>query len=128
MKVEFKNQLEKTAIRFLNEWDVRHSNYPGELWHYTDAAGINGILQEGQLWLSDAAFLNDRSELSRAVDAAEEVLEEIISDEAKRPLLREYLQSFLSVIKGHREDRQTYGYVNPAFVACFCKDGDSLHL
>jgi hypothetical protein len=128
MNEEFKSRLGETTVQCLNEWTARHSDYPHELWHYTDASGLKGILEEGELWLSDVTLLNDRSELSRAVDVAEEVLNEIFGENTISPVVREYFQSFLTGIKGHREDRRTYGFINPSFVGCFCKQGDSLHL
>jgi hypothetical protein len=124
---EYKNRLEETATLRLYEWDVLHSDYPGELWHYTGVKGIRGILSEGHLRFSDAAFLNDHSELAYAVDLAEEVIKEKLSA-PPGPLVQEYLEAFQRRIKSDKENRREYGFVNPAFVACFCKDGDSLHL
>ena len=36
---------------------------PETLHHYTNAAGLQGILKSKSLWASDWNFLNDRSEL-----------------------------------------------------------------
>jgi hypothetical protein len=128
MKEEIKDRLNENVENYLYKWEVRHSEYPDYLWHYTSIAGIKGLLSEGKLWFSDAAFLNDSTELSYAVDVAEEVIKQRIGDENVEPLVREYLESFLAKIKGDREHRQAFGFTNPAFVACFCKEGDSLHL
>jgi hypothetical protein len=35
---------------------------PATLWHYTDAAGLAGILQKREIWASDISFLNDSRE------------------------------------------------------------------
>jgi hypothetical protein len=128
MKEEIKNHLEEIVRNYLYEWEVRHSEYPDYLWHYTSIAGVKGLLSEGKLWFSDAAFLNDSTELSYAVDVAEEVILRRIGDPSIDPLVSEYLGSFLAKIMGDREHRQAFGFINPAFVACFCNDGDSLHL
>jgi hypothetical protein len=128
MKEEIENRLEEIVKNYLYEWEVRHSEYPDYLWHYTSIAGVKGLLSEGKLWFSDAAFLNDSTELSYAVDVADEVIKQRVDDPNIDPLVKEYLESFLAKIKGDREHRQTFGLINPAFVACFCKDGDSLHL
>lgn len=128
MKEEIKNRFQETVRDHLHEWEVRHSSYPDYLWHYTSMTGVKGLLAEGRLWFSDAAFLNDSTELSYAVDVAEKVIKERIEDKHIDPLVREYLESFLAKIKGDRENRQSFGFTNPTFVACFCKEGDSLHL
>jgi hypothetical protein len=39
MKEEIKNSLEETVRNYLYEWEVRHSNYPDYLWHYTSITG-----------------------------------------------------------------------------------------
>jgi hypothetical protein len=43
---------------------------PEILYHYTDDAGLHGILESGTLWLSDIFGLNDPSELSHGVAPA----------------------------------------------------------
>lgn len=35
----------------------------GEIWHYTNASGLIGILEENVLWAGSAAFMNDRHEI-----------------------------------------------------------------
>jgi len=52
--------------------------YP-ELLHYTTFAGLRGILSSGCLWATDAAFLNDSSEISHFFD---ERLRELIAEDA----------------------------------------------
>lgn len=37
------------------------------LWHYTDAAGLLGIIREGRIRLTNARYLNDEAELRRGV-------------------------------------------------------------
>lgn len=39
---------------------------PPILYHYTSAAGLLGIIENRQVWLSDSSYLNDRSELKHA--------------------------------------------------------------
>jgi hypothetical protein len=36
----------------------------GELYHYTTAQGLLRIVESGQIWATNAQYLNDRSELS----------------------------------------------------------------
>jgi hypothetical protein len=42
--------------------------------HYTDDAGLRGILQSGKLWVTDVFYLNDPSELKYGVSIACETL------------------------------------------------------
>lgn len=128
MKKELRERMEETTGRLLEEWQGRHRKYPDYLWHYTSIAGVRGILTEGHLWFSDAAFLNDSSELSYAVDVAERVIEPKLAKEVSSPLVKEFLQRFLTRIRNDRESRQAHGLTTSAFVACFCEEMDSLHL
>lgn len=41
---------------------------PRTLFHYTSSAGLLGIIQSGSLWFSDAAYLNDGSETTYAIN------------------------------------------------------------
>jgi hypothetical protein len=128
MKEELKERIDTTVNAFLYDWEVRHSKFPEYLWHYTSITGVKGILMEASLWFSDATFLNDSSELSYAVDVAEKVIKQRVEGGGISLLIREQLQAFLTKIKSDRESRQAFGFIKPAFVACFCEEGDSLHL
>lgn len=41
---------------------IRASSSTNKLYHYTNAAGLRGILTSRKLWLTDTRFMNDRSE------------------------------------------------------------------
>ena len=113
---------------FAEVWNKFHADVPHALWHYTDAGGVLGILQSNQLWLSDAAFLNDSSEMSYAVTVIEEIIGERLGEEGYSPLVKEYLDNLLKSITSRVKDDQEFAFVNPAFVCCFCEQKDSLHL
>ncbi len=49
----------------------------GVLYHYTNAEGFLGIFSSGTLWASDAAYLNDPSELKYAREALPKVVKEL---------------------------------------------------
>jgi hypothetical protein len=49
---------------------------PPIIYHYTDAAGLLGILKSGELWFSDIFGLNDPSELRHGVSYAVNFLKE----------------------------------------------------
>jgi len=49
---------------------------PAMVYHYSDASGLRGILESGQLWLSDIFSLNDPSELRHGISYVTEMLKE----------------------------------------------------
>lgn len=49
--------------------EPRPEEYPKTLYHYTDANGLYGIVNEGAIWASDARYLNDSEEISYAKEA-----------------------------------------------------------
>ncbi|HKV87701.1 MAG TPA: DUF2971 domain-containing protein [Candidatus Dormibacteraeota bacterium] len=85
------------------------------LYHYTDAAGLIGILESQRLWASNAAYLNDPTELLYA-----------------RGIYREWLdartdQGIAKDLVGHvRVIDSLLEHIFHVFVACFCRKGDLL--
>jgi len=47
---------------------------PEIIYHYTTDVGLKGILESGQLWLTDIFYLNDPSEVSHGVSYAFDIL------------------------------------------------------
>jgi hypothetical protein len=45
------------------------------LYHYTDRRGLLGIVETGEIWASDARYLNDAQELSTAIATAKAVVD-----------------------------------------------------
>jgi hypothetical protein len=56
------------------------------LWHYTDADGFHGIVTSHKLYLSDARFLNDRTERSYGTGVGLTVLERMQKSTASAAL------------------------------------------
>lgn len=50
---------------------------PYMLYHYTDEAGLRGIISSGVLWASSAAYCNDRSEYQYGLDLCHQAIESI---------------------------------------------------
>jgi hypothetical protein len=119
--------LGNIADSFITEWMSLHQNCP-TLWHYTNARGLLGILQNNELWFTDASFLNDASEMSYAVELTKRIVDKGLEDSGISPTVKEYLESFLRSIISHRDNIREYAFVNPTFVCCFCEEADSLHL
>lgn len=53
---------------------------PDRLWHYTPAQSAIGIIGSSKIWLTDAAFLNDGSELKWGLQVFDVVQKEISTD------------------------------------------------
>ena len=50
--------------RWIADAFIRQSaDVPDVIYHYTDAAGLEGMLRNGMVWLTDFRFLNDRTEM-----------------------------------------------------------------
>jgi hypothetical protein len=62
----------REAQNLVAEWVKALSEPAPLIYHYTNDAGLRGILETGQLWLTDIFKLNDPSEVyhgfSRAID------------------------------------------------------------
>lgn len=59
-----------------------------ELWHYTTAGGLQGILASGSIWATSAKFLNDATEIKhffevRLPDLTRPVIDEFAQEKAK---------------------------------------------
>ena len=99
-------------------WQQRQT-VPPVLYHYTDAAGIQGIAQSGQLWASNAAFLNDSTEIMYVLGVLETVTADL-KGRYEQPIVHQFLDLVESVFrKAVIEDADV-------FLVCFCEDRDQL--
>lgn len=89
------------------------------LYHYTDGAGLLGIVNSGAIWATDALYLNDSTELSYGRELATEYLETLKDDLLGGTDDERYLFGLLSSGVSISEHR-------PAYVACFCEEPDIL--
>lgn len=94
---------------------------PTDLTHYTDLAGLKGIIESGELWLSHAAFLNDPQELEHGVDQTRKVLHNLLDDNVVEPPSK----ARKKLIKAIEADIE-YFERPAAYIACFCQRPDIL--
>ncbi|MFK3672422.1 DUF2971 domain-containing protein [Leifsonia aquatica] len=115
--------------------DVGHRSsvpLPPVVYHYTDARGFLGILENRRLWLTDLAFMNDREELIFAVDEvlhAVEARRHLLEPDARMDDPEDAIRSRVNVLLGieqHLVDLREGVEVLRAYAACFCDDGDQL--
>ena len=58
--------LEDMVAEAMAQQDLAQGDAPELLYHYTDAAGLIGILSSGSLWATNLRFMNDSRELDHA--------------------------------------------------------------
>lgn len=87
------------------------------LFHYTDAAGLLGILSNDVLWASHIQYMND----SQEVEYGKEVIKEAI-EIAKKAHPSERLQPFFDDIN----ITMAFDDLREVFVTCFCEEGNLL--
>ena len=108
------------------------AQFPPVLYHYTNSAGLKGILETGSLWSTDADFLNDAQELQfgrpQLCDALIKQADHLHpegrpggdADWSRATILRsavDYLQPADLISKSRTEQ---------VYVACFCEHSDLL--
>src|SRR5437660_10589388 len=62
------SQLQSRAQKIQAQWVGLHSLRPRILYHYTDAAGLLGLLKTNRLWATNRRFMNDPTETEYAAN------------------------------------------------------------
>ena len=97
-----------------------HLPAPRLLYHYTNAAGLLGIIETGVIWATNVFYLNDESEIRYGKDILDRFVEQRFPD---NPATREVIANFVGLL---RSGPEAWGDHMHAFVACFSEDPDSL--
>lgn len=92
------------------------------LWHYTNYTGMKGILENKQIWATDAHFLNDSMELHETVNEIDKILSRMATSTDSE------IQSKLCMIKFATGSQHPDVYVpkKGPYIASFCENGDLL--
>jgi len=90
---------------------------PKKISHYTTLQGLQGIVQSGCLWASNASFLNDKAELQHALRASKGAIRKLSSEATFKQW-----QPTLKRVFADLED----GGLSDTYVACFCRSDDNL--
>lgn len=98
------------------------SKPPDLLYHYTDAAGLIGIVTTGELWATDVLYLNDASEFVYIFQLIGEQLEQVMKND--HPYFSGEVAGMIdfaskSALDLLRDDMSV-------FIACFCEKKDLL--
>jgi hypothetical protein len=91
---------------------------PAVVYHYTNDAGLWGILGTGRLWLSDIFSLNDPSELRHGISGAVNILKS--KAENGPPEAKRFAEEFAAFLKSGVESSAHF------FVISFSLDSDEL--
>src|SRR5687768_2712440 len=73
-RMEWRPLLDAYYKRFSTEWVRKQARPPKILYHYTSAAGLQGILDTRRMWATHARFLNDPSELDYGLQLVRQVV------------------------------------------------------
>jgi hypothetical protein len=104
--------------KILARWFPLHDDPPDPLYHYTNVAGLLGIIQSDTLWATHSSYLNDPSEIVHAHALIQLAIKDRL-EIAQRPVSRELLSRALYAID---PNDGMYQY----FVSSFCQEPDLL--
>ena len=107
------------AVRYrdlFNEWTRLHARRPRLLYHYTDAAGLLGMLKSRRLRATNSRFMNDPTENEYAAELVTALTWDLQQDYPST-LFLEISKAILDLLK-------TYVDYGEQYLACFCENGD----
>lgn len=94
----------------------------GRVYHYTDAAGLDGILRNGVVWATHYLYMNDRTELAEGREAVIAACKDLEKDAGLREEQRALVHDFRIAF-----DNPTVNAVTrDIFIASFSEKGDDL--
>jgi hypothetical protein len=96
---------------------------PAILYHYTTLDGLNGIIKDKKLWMSDFRYMNDSNEFWHGVGLflnsfLSEEHQTFFNKENRIVSTKQLFQSFIKLIASQ----------HPAFITCFSEENDLLDL
>jgi hypothetical protein len=91
---------------------------PSVIYHYTDGAGLRGILESGKLWFTDIFNLNDPTALRYGFQPAIELLQARAREGP--PEMEQFAKNTIAMLRGEIEQIAHF------FVCCFSKSPDDL--
>jgi hypothetical protein len=113
---EFSHKADGIVTAFASELD-KHPP-PPVIYHYTNDAGLRGIIETGKLRLTDIFYLNDPTELRHGIGPAIELLAAKCDD--ARPEIKQFSKNLAAILHGGIEQTAHY------FSCSFSGAGDDL--
>jgi hypothetical protein len=112
---------------FLVQWRdsfvERHSGAPERVYHYTNSSSLIRILEDNEVWATNAVFLNDQNEIRHAAVILSRACDTVIGDEEFAS--EDPSQLLLATTAMRRVLNHLHDYIE-AYVTCFCSEGDLL--
>jgi hypothetical protein len=110
-------QLLGNTQAFYADWTVLQGETPYAVYHYTDAEGLNAILESGRIWASDLLYVAG----SRETDFVRDLISTQLRQRANvsDPVLREFCERAETLLDPRTWQRSV-------FATCFCQNGDAL--
>ncbi|UPJ50250.1 DUF2971 domain-containing protein [Bradyrhizobium sp. 200] len=105
------------ADRYMRSVERRHA-IQKPLYHYTDANGLKGIIENQEIWFTDFRYLNDPSELSHGMNLAHGVI-------AKGVAGASWIKHFYAMLGGMFSIDNFSDHIR-FFIASFSRDRDEL--
>jgi hypothetical protein len=116
----------KAAVAEFNEWSNAYllaaearNKVASPLYHYTDAAGLEGIVKNQQVWFTSYTHLNDPTEIKYGMSIASELLGEI--GQGSDPRIKIFCDMVIDIFT-HENMRGAFGF----FIASFSRERDDL--
>ena len=110
-------QLLANTQAFYADWTALQGQAPYAVYHYTDAAGLNAILESGRIWASDLLYLAG----SRETDHVRDWIRDHLRKRAHVSDAR--LREFCEKAEARLDPRS---WQRSIFATCFCQNGDAL--
>jgi hypothetical protein len=118
---ELIHELPGGIADWLSLWRNVHRPEPRGIFHYTDAAGLHGIVNSGCLWATHIYYLNDSREFKYARQLIVTVLQAQI-DNHPGPIV-ERLDQLRKCAQAHFALLES---IADPYVVCFCESGNLL--
>jgi hypothetical protein len=99
-----KNTDRLAQSQVVSLWKRPSGEIPEVVYHYTDAAGLHGILSSRRVWATDCRFLNDETESQLGLHRATQLVQALYLKE-KSDRVRGIYRAFLEALRRKRENR-----------------------
>jgi hypothetical protein len=116
----------REAVTAFDEWSTAdllardaRDHVTAPLYHYTDAAGLEGIIKNQQFWFTSYTHLNDPSEIAYGMAIASELLSDI--GQASDPRIKIFCD-MVNDLFTHENMKGAFGF----FIASFSRERDDL--
>lgn len=116
--VPFLTQLDQVSSQVGTLLSDTQGPPPEHLFHYTNSAGLRGIVQHKKIWATHYRFLNDASEIDYGLFVLGAVIDQLKAKH-KDALSLSFLESLLRTADMFEEI--------DCYIACFCCKDDLLH-